>query len=98
MFDKIINKIGIDKILHFCVGALITFTISNLAMLQEGTIGKDNLWWAFAGLTIAFVFECIKEFIIDIRPDVKDFIATILGGLFVFVVNAIGIFFYISSH
>lgn len=98
MLNKFINKIGVDKILHFCVGAIISFCFSNVIMLQEGTIGVDNLWTAIIGIIVAMFFEYIKEFIIDGNPDKKDFLATFLGSVLVFIVNAIGILFYIWSN
>lgn len=98
MLDKFINKVGVDKILHFCVGAIISFCFSNVVMLQEGTIGIDNLWFAIIGIIVTMILECVKEFIIDVKPDKKDILATFLGAILVFVVNAIGISFYIWSN
>lgn len=98
MLDKLINKIGVDKILHFCIGAIISFCFTNVVMLQEGTIGIDNLWVAVIGIIVAMIFECMKEFIIDNNPNKKDILATFLGSVLVFVVNAIGILFYILSN
>lgn len=98
MLDKFINKIGVDKILHFCVGAVISFCFSNVVMLQEGTIGINNIWVAVIGIIVTMILECIKEFIIDDNPDKKDIFATFLGSLIPFVVNAIGILFYIGSN
>lgn len=98
MLDKFINKVGVDKILHFCVGAVISFCFSNVVMLQEGTIGIDSIWAAIIGIIVIMIFECIKEFIIDNNPDKKDILATFLGSLIPFIVNAIGILFYIASN
>ena len=98
MLDKFINKVGVDKILHFCVGAVISFCFSNIVMLQEGTIGINNIWIAVIGIIVTMILECIKEFIIDDNPDKKDIFATFLGSLIPFVVNAIGILFYIGSN
>ena len=98
MLNKFINKIGVDKILHFCVGAVISFCFSNVVMLQEGTIGINNIWISVIGIIVTMILECIKEFIIDDNPDKKDILATFLGSLIPFVVNAIGILFYIASN
>ena len=98
MLDKFINKVGVDKILHFCIGAVISFCFSNVVMLQEEIIGIDNIWVAIIGIIVTMIFECIKEFIIDSSPDKKDILATFLGSLIPFVVNAIGILFYIVSN
>ena len=98
MFDKLINKIGVDKVLHFCVGAIISFCFTNVIILQEGTIDVNNLWAAIIGIIVTMILECMKEFIIDDTPDKKDIFATFLGSALVFVVNAIGILFYIWSN
>ena len=98
MLNKFINKVGVDKILHFCVGAIISFCFTNVIILQEGTIGIDNLWCAIIGIIVTMILECIKEFIIDDSPDKKDILATFLGSVLVFVINAIGILFYIFSN
>ena len=42
--------------------------------------------------------EFIKEFILDSTPDKKDILATFLGSAFVFIVNVIGVLFYIWSN
>lgn len=96
--DNFINKIGIDKVLHFCVGAIIAFCISNVFMLREGIVGVDNIWFAIIGIIAAMIFEFIKEFILDSTPDKKDILATFLGSVFVFIVNIIGVLFYIWSN
>lgn len=96
--DEILNKIGTDKVLHFLVGAVIAFSVSNMMMLQEGTVGTDNLWVAIGGIVVAMIFEFFKEFIIDSKPDWKDILATFLGGAFVFVVNAFGILLNVLSE
>lgn len=96
--DNFINKIGIDKILHFCVGAIIAFCVSNVFMLREGIVGVNNIWFTIIGIIATMIFEFIKEFILDSVPDKKDIIATFLGSVFVFIVNVIGILFYIWSN
>ena len=96
--DNFINKIRIDKVLHFCIGAIIAFCISNVFMLQEGIVGVNNIWFSIIGIIAAMIFEFIKEFILDSTPDKKDILATFLGSAFVFIVNVIGVLFYIWSN
>ena len=67
-------------------------------MLREGIVGVDNIWFAIIGVIAAMIFEFIKEFIIDSVPDKKDILATFLGSAFVFIVNVIGVLFYIWSN
>lgn len=99
MLNKFINKIGIDKILHFCIGAIISFCISNVIMLQEGitNININILSFVIFGVIFASFFGVIKE-IIDGKIDKYDIIATISGSLLPFIVNGIGIVFYIMSN
>ena len=96
--DNFINKIGIDKVLHFCIGAIIAFCVSNVFMLKEGIVGVDNIWFSIIGIIASMIFEFIKEFILDSIPNKKDIIATFLGSTFVFIVNVIGVLFYIWSN
>lgn len=98
MLEKLINKIGTDKLLHFSFGAVISFIITNVIMLQEGTIGIDNIWIAVIGIIVAMVLGCIKEFIIDSESDKKDILATFIGSTIPFMTNAVGILFYTLSN
>lgn len=98
MLENLVNKFGYDKLLHFAFGAIISFVFTNIMILQEGIIGVSNIWDSIAGIIIAMILECMKEFIIDDKPDKKDILATFIGSVVPFVVNAIGILFYIASH
>lgn len=82
--DNFINKIGIDKVLHFCIGAIIAFCVSNIFMLREGIVGVNNIWFAIIGIIAAMIFEFIKEFILDSTPDKKDILATFFRFCFCF--------------
>lgn len=57
--DKLINKIGVDKIMHFLVGAFIAFTINTLAILQEGCAGD---WMNVAICTCGVICAAIVAF------------------------------------
>lgn len=98
MLEKFVNKFGYDKLLHFAFGAIISFVFTNVMILQEGVAGISNIWAAIAGIVVTMILECIKEFIIDGNPDKKDILATFIGSVVPFVVNAIGVLFYIASH
>ena len=98
MLEKLVNKFGYDKLLHFAFGAIISFVFTNVMILQEGVSGVSNIWAAIAGIVVTMILECIKEFIIDGNPDKKDILATFIGSVVPFVVNAIGVLFYIASH
>lgn len=91
------KSIGIDKVLHFLVGALISFCVANVAALQEG-MEIGNVWLgSVMGIAAAMMLEFIKEFVIDNVADWKDILATFLGSLLVLVANGIGTLFYYLS-
>lgn len=91
------RTIGIDKVLHFLVGALISFCVANVAAWQEG-MEIGNVWLgSVMGIAATMVLEFIKEFVIDKVADWKDILATFLGSLLVLVANGIGALFYYLS-
>lgn len=93
-----INKIGIDKVLHFLLGAVITFTICNLILIQDAMVRWETMLAAVGGTIIAAILAMMKEKIIDDEPDMKDFFASVLGGVYVIIVNLIGTIFNILSY
>ncbi len=66
----ILNKVGIDKVLHFMAGGWLA------------AFAPSKLWWV--ALLIAFVAGLSKEFIeVYVRKSKFDFLdltATVLGG------------------
>lgn len=93
-----INKIGIDKVLHFLLGAVIAFTICNLMLIQDAMVRWETLLAAFGGIVITAILAMMKERIIDDKPDMKDFFASVLGGVYVIIVNFIGAIFNVLSY
>lgn len=91
MINNIINKIGTDKLLHFAFGAVISFVVTNVLIIQKGIIEISDIGIAIVGVVFTMILEFIKEFIIDVAPDRKDIIATLLGSIVPFIVNAISI-------
>lgn len=67
--DKLVEKFGNDKLLHFSIGGWITSLLSPLGMLY--TVG--------AALSI-IILNIIKEYIFDTKVDWKDITATAIGG------------------
>lgn len=65
--DKIIGKIGVDKVLHFLVGALVT---------AYGSMVSDACMWVAVVLVV--VLSIVKE-VLDEKYDIKDIIAGCLG-------------------
>lgn len=93
-----INKIGIDKVLHFLLGAVIAFTICNLMLIQDAMVRWETILAAVGGTIIATILAMMKERIIDDEPDMKDFFASVLGGVYVIIVNFIGTIFNVLSY
>lgn len=98
MLNDFINKIGTDKLLHFAFGALITYTLSNVFMLQDGLSYAAVIGYTIAAIIITMLLELFKEKFLDAAIDKKDIIATLIGALIPLVVNGIGILFnYLSN-
>lgn len=92
--NKLIEKLGIDKIAHFGVGGLICALITFVAMLQEG--GEIG-WWCLAmptiGSIIVFIASYIKEKVIDEVFTWNDIWAAMIGCISVYIAVAIGLVF-----
>lgn len=74
-----INKIGVDKILHFLVGALITFIIGNIFGIQDTVTPIMLMSMTGIGVLVTLILEFIKEYVIDDTPEWSDILATFLG-------------------
>lgn len=84
-----INKIGVDKILHFLVGALITFIIGNIFGIQDTVTPIMLMSMTGIGVLVTLILEFIKEYVIDDTPDWNDILATFLGCFVPILTNAI---------
>lgn len=89
--------IGIDKVLHFLLGAVITFCVGNVAALQEGAAGKEVLACTAIGIAATMALELVKEHVMDSKADWEDVLATFLGALLALAANGIGVAFYYLS-
>lgn len=96
--NDLINKIGTDKLLHFFVGAYITFALSNVIILQDALTGFRAVLPVIGGTLMAMLLELFKELSIDDRPDPRDILATLLGCASVALVNAAGALLHTLSH
>lgn len=85
-FDMIISKIGMDKLVHALVCALITFVVS----LGVSVFFDDDAWvCAFIGGFSAFCFGLGKEladFFCNKPFDTKDLLADLVGSVLGFVI------------
>lgn len=98
MLTDFINKVGVNKILHFTFGAIISFVITNIVIIQEGIIDVSVIWASIIGVIVALIVELFKEFIVDNNVDKKDILATVLGSILPIIVNTIGYLFNIWSN
>lgn len=73
---ELINKIGVDKILHFCA----TFTIVYIVAVFVTIFTKDIATCAGFGWAISWLSGVAKE-IIDGNGDSKDLLADLFGSL-----------------
>lgn len=73
LVDKIINKFGTDKVLHFLGGSLITAQCSIFG------------WWGIlVGVILTFVISVIKEKL-DTFFDWKDIISAMIGCVYIII-------------
>lgn len=84
-----INKIGVDKILHFLVGALITFIIGNIFGIQDTVTPIMLMSMTGIGVLVTLILEFIKEYVIDDTPEWSDILATFLGCLVPILTNVL---------
>lgn len=93
--NDLINKIGLDKIAHFGIGAA-TCSFITMAFLFSLPIGNIQEYsWSLVlllpipGYILTALFAWAKE-MNDNTPDIKDFVASMLGCVFVHIGAVIG--------
>lgn len=98
IINKIINKFGNDKVLHFLTGGLICSFITFVVILQEQNLSYiDKIASVLTGTIDVFVLSFIKEVIIDTDFNWKDILASIIGCVPIFIAVCIGVLFnYLS--
>lgn len=98
MFEKLLNLIGTDKVLHFLSGIVISFIIGNVLMIQEGGTGATCIVFSAVGLVVAVFCAFFKCVLFDTSFEWEKFVATIAGGVLPVAVNAIGAVFNVLSN
>lgn len=96
MFDKLINKVGLDRIAHFGIGAAIASFLSFMFLFSL-PMADGILWLTLWNVQLIFVIGYVVVGILaffkelnDNTPDKWDFIASMLGVLFVHIGGNIG--------
>lgn len=91
--NEFIQKIGVDKVLHFLVGALITSLFTIIIALQEPDITYYTMGVPVIGGIVTFMAAVFKE-IVDDKFDWKDILATVLGIVPIALATCVGVLFH----
>ena len=89
MIEKLINRIGLDRIAHFGIGGglFAAFNFAFLLSLCSGPVPeptwRDVFIAPMGGYFIAALAAFVKEYFIDSRWDWWDFTATMAGPVFI---------------
>lgn len=84
IIQKLIGKVGIDKITHFFAGATISLAVT-LILCFIGSISNVILY-SIIGTNVAVLCGVVKE-ICDSEFNKEDFIATMFGGIIAIVIS-----------
>lgn len=93
--NDLISKIGVDKLLHFFVGAFISFFITMFFILKEGLDNNTIFVFSIIGLGITAIIGFLKEMVIDSVFNILDFIYTIAGGMVPSSIISVYLLYYI---
>lgn len=89
--NKVVNKLGIDKVLHFLCGAVIAFVFNIIIIVQKAAMTTAEYFiTTIIGVIAAIVIGLVKEFI-DTKFDIKDFLVTAFGGVFAYMIFVLAI-------
>ena len=86
IFDRLfaaLGNIGKDKYQHFSLGAIIA--VVALCLSAGLPFPAAN----FVSIVAVLGVELFKEFVLDAKADWRDIVATILGGLCVWVASCV---------
>lgn len=97
-FNELITKIGVDKLLHFSIGGLITALLTIIVVLQNGYVDASIIAFPFIGLIPVAILSWFKEEVIDDDFSWMDILASVLGAVPVFIATALGVLFYTLSN
>lgn len=91
IIDNIISKLGTDKVLHFLIGAVVCAMVTFVFLTQETSLtGWRTALTPLSGTLFTLMAAWIKEGL-DKEYNWKDFIATALGCIPVWIAVAIGV-------
>ena len=98
LVDNFLNKVGVDKVLHFFVGFFICTCVTMVMLLQEGTVAPVAIATPVGGTVLTGILSWAKEMGFDDKFEWKDILASLLGCIPVYILVAIGVLFNYLSH
>lgn len=93
MLNKLVEKIGTDKVLHFFGGGFLCAILAIISLLQDGVFTNRMIFGSVLIGTIAVVFVSVIKEIADTKFDWKDILAAVLGCVVIFMAAGIGVLF-----
>lgn len=90
LLDNFLAKVGVDKILHHVVGALICALFTFVFILQDAIFDWTAVVVPIIGSVVVLLLSIVKEYIDD-KPDWMDVVWAMLGCLWVFAAVAGGV-------
>lgn len=99
--NKLIEKIGMDKVAHFGVGGLITAIFTLVFVIQDMGSLIYHPWkmmlYPVIGTVVTTLVSILKEKLLDSKPDWNDVYAALIGSALIFIANFFGILFFIGT-
>lgn len=99
--NKLIEKIGMDKVAHFGVGGLITAIFTLVFVIQDMGSLIYHPWkmmlYPVIGTVVTTLVSIMKEKLLDAKPDWNDVYAALIGSALIFIANFFGILFFIGT-
>lgn len=99
--NKLIEKIGMDKVAHFGVGGLITAIFTLVFVIQDMGSLIYHPWkmmlYPVIGTVVTTLVSIMKEKLLDAKPDWNDVYAALIGSALIFIANFLGILFFIGT-
>lgn len=99
--NKLIEKIGMDKVAHFGVGGLITAIFTLVFVIQDMGSLIFHPWkmmlYPVIGTVVTTLVSIMKEKLLDAKPDWNDVYAALIGSALIFIANFFGILFFIGT-
>lgn len=93
VLDNFLAKIGRDKFEHHNLGGLICSFVSIVAILQDGVINWATVLYVIIGAVVTLFTAIIKEYVIDVKADWRDIVATVSGCIWPFIAVVFGVLF-----